>query len=168
MDLGDVEKELSKYDTPYLVLTGGEPMVHPDLEVLVRKLARKDRHITIETSGIRCIKGLACDLMSISPKLSNTGGPAEWFRPDELKKLLAEYDYQLKFVVDQPDDLDEIAACLEALGAVEPYKVYLMPQAVNRTEYIQKAPWIAESCLKTGFCFSGRLQVLLWDGRRGR
>jgi len=167
-EIEDVEKEISNYDTPYLVITGGEPMVHPDLEELVGKLARKGRHITIETSGIRSIRGLACDLMSISPKLSNAGGPKEWFRPDEIKKLLKDYDYQLKFVVDRPDDLDEIAVCLETLGTVEPYKVYLMPQASNRTEYLQKALWIAESCLKTGFSFSGRLQVMLWDGQRGR
>lgn len=164
----DVESEVSKYDTPYLVLTGGEPMVHPGFNEFVRGLAGQRRHITIETSGIRFVPGLPCDLMSISPKLSNAGGSGEWFDAEEVKKLIAAYDYQLKFVVDRPEDLDEIAGCLEALGAVEPYKVYLMPQAAGRDEYLRKAEWIAESCLKTGFCFSGRLQVMLWNGRKGR
>jgi 7-carboxy-7-deazaguanine synthase len=168
MDFEEVEKEISKYDTPYLVLTGGEPMVHPDFETFVKEISHSRRHITIETAGIRYIGGLACDLMSISPKLSNSGGPSEWFAAEEVKKLIAEYDYQLKFVVERPEDLDEIAMCLERLGAVEPYKVYLMPQAVGRSDYLQKAEWIAESCIRTGFSFSPRLQVMLWDGQRGR
>jgi len=85
-----------------------------------------------------------------------------------LKRLIGEYDYQLKFVVERPADFDEIADCLEKVGDVDPYKVYLMPQATSRTEYLERAGWIAETCLKTGFSFSPRLQIMLWDGQAGR
>ena len=112
---------------------------------------------------------LQCDLMSISPKLSNSGAGEESKRLDfdVLGKLIAEYDYQLKFVIDRPEDMDEVARCLEKLPAFDPDKVCLMAQAVNREEYIEKSKWLAEICLKRGFRFSPRLQVMLWNNKRG-
>ena len=151
-------------------------MIHSDLEDLVKVIARPEGHITIETAGIHFFPNLHCDLMSISPKLSNSTPQdpvqaaeheSKRFNLNTLKKLIQEYEYQLKFVVDKPEDLDEIAGCLEDLGLVDPYKVYLMPQATTRTEYLEKSQWLAEICLKTGFLFSPRLQVILWDNQPG-
>ena len=82
--------------------------------------------------------------------------------------MISQYNFQLKFVVDIPSDLDNIAHCLERLGSVDPYKVYLMPQAVTKAEYLEKSQWLAETCLRTGFSFSPRLQVMLWNNQPGR
>ena len=87
---------------------------------------------------------------------------------EALQQLIEAYEYQLKFVVDGPQDLDEIAACLDQLKEVNPYKVYLMPQAQTRAELVEKSQMLAEYCLQTGFAMSPRLQVLLWQGQRGR
>ena len=43
-----------------------------------------------------------------------------------------------------------------------------MPQAARRDEYIEKSRWLADFCLQTGFAFSPRLHVMLYDGQRGR
>jgi len=56
----------------YVVITGGEPMINPDLPELVQKLKKNRKHITIETAGIVFVPDMPCDLMSISPKLSNS------------------------------------------------------------------------------------------------
>jgi len=47
-------------------------------------------------------------------------------------------------------------------------KVFLMSQAVRLDEYLAKSKMTAELCKQTGFRFSPRLQVLLWDNERGR
>ncbi len=165
------------WPTPYVVITGGEPMVVEGLAELTRILAEARRHVTIETSGIAFVEGLACDLMSISPKLSNStpaeaGAAAEHearrLKMEVLQQLIEAYEYQLKFVVDNPADLDEIAACLEQLRDVHPHKVYLMPQAQTRAELVEKSRMLAEYCLQTGFAMSQRLQVMLWEGQRGK
>src|SRR6266481_2154167 len=74
----------------------------------------RDMHITIETAGT-VYKPVACDLMSISPKLANSTPrqreEGRWaaqhdrlrHQPEVLKKLMSEYEYQLKFVVSAPD-----------------------------------------------------------------
>ncbi len=171
-----VEKVLS-FETRHIIVTGGEPMVSPDLPILLKALADPSRHITVETSGIEFIADLPCDLMSISPKLSNSTPDeaksaltheAERLNIAELQKLIDAYDYQLKFVVDTPDDLDEIASCIGELDNVNPYKIMLMPQAATQAEYVGKLSMVAEICKNTGFALSPRLQVMLWDNRKGK
>jgi len=165
----------------FVVVTGGEPMINSDLPQLVQELKAADKHITIETAGIAFIPDLACDLMSISPKLSNSAPTAEdrsqkteirrqkFLRLDiaVLRELIDSYDYQLKFVVDSENDLPEIQETLEKIGNVDSENVMLMPQAVTRDELLTKSQMVADMCKRTGFAFCQRLQVLLWNNQRG-
>lgn len=155
---------VQQWNSKFIVVTGGEPMVNPDLQQLVRKLKDLDKHITIETAGVAFIAALPCDLMSISPKLSNADSA-----PEEtiLRRLIDNYEYQLKFVVDSEDDLAEIQQTIKKLGNVDSEKVMLMPQAATRDELSAKSPMVAELCKRTGFAFCHRLQVLLWNNSRG-
>lgn len=157
------------YPTHYAVVTGGEPMVHPGVEDLLSALAGRRGHVTVETAGLKFLPDQPVDLMSISPKLSNSGagGLAEAYL-DVIGQLMAAYDYQLKFVVDTPQDLGEIATVLEQLETVDPYKVYLMPQATQPGEYLEKSRWLADYCKQTGFCFGPRLHIMLWGNQKGK
>jgi hypothetical protein len=44
----------------------------------------------------------------------------------------------------------------------------LMPQATTRDELLAKSAIVADMCKQTGFVFSQRLQVLLWNNQKGR
>jgi 7-carboxy-7-deazaguanine synthase len=173
----EITRQLQSRPCNNIVITGGEPMINPELSELVRQLKALDKHITIETSGIQYIPDLQCDLMSISPKLSNSVEEVESYgtvvRGRDLNmailtKLIDSYDYQLKFVVDSPNDLDEIGQTVEELKNVDIRKVMLMPQAVTPEELIQKSPMVADLCKRTGFTFCQRLHVLLWGNEKGR
>lgn len=177
MSADQIIQRVSQHPTHYVVVTGGEPMVSADVGLLVRALHKAGFHVTVETAGIEFISDLPADLMSISPKLSNstpdnaelaTAHEQKRFCPDVVSRLIVAYDYQLKFVVDTPGDLTEIAEYLGKLDNVNPYKIYLMPQAVAVDEYIEKSRWLADYCLQTGFAFTPRLQVLLWPGQKGK
>ena len=160
----------------FVVITGGEPMVDTDLPQLVRELKAVGKHITIETAGIAYIPDMQCDLMSISPKLSNSmsdDSELAAIHKDSkldlavLEELIDNYNYQLKFVVDSGADLSEIEETIEKLANVDSEKVMLMPQASTRQGFLAKSPMVAELCKRTGYAFSQRLQVLLWDNERG-
>jgi 7-carboxy-7-deazaguanine synthase len=84
-----------------------------------------------------------------------------------LSELIEHYNYQLKFVVDSQEDIAEIQETLGKLENVDVQKVMLMPQAATRDELLSKSPMVADLCKRTGFAFSQRLQVLLWDNKRG-
>jgi len=171
-----IVQTVQQTQSKFVVITGGEPMINPDLPQLVQKLKASDRHITIETAGIAFIPALPCDLMSISPKLSNsTPDDPELAAVHEdsrldiavLRELIDNYKYQLKFVVDSKDDLPEIQQTLEEIGNVDLEKVMLMPQAKTRDELLAKSPMVADICKRTGFTFCHRLHVLLWNNERG-
>jgi 7-carboxy-7-deazaguanine synthase len=155
----------------FVVITGGEPMVNPQLPELAKALKERNKHITIETSGIHFLAGLSCDLMSISPKLSNSGQKDLLINSvylASIKQLVRRYPYQLKFVVDSADDLPEIQQMLEEIGGVSTEKVMLMPQAKTRDELFAKSPMVARMCKETGFIFCQRLHILLYDGEKGK
>ena len=159
----------------FVVVTGGEPMVNSDLPQLVQELKAADKHITIETAGIAFIPDLACDLMSISPKLSNsapTDPKLAAIHEDSrldiavLRELIDNYKYQLKFVVDSENDLPEIQETLEKTGNVDSENIMLMPQAATRDGLLAKSWMVADMCKRIGFTFSQRLQILLWNNKR--
>jgi 7-carboxy-7-deazaguanine synthase len=79
---------------------------------------------------------------------------------------MAAYDYQLKFVIAQPDDVAEAQELLRALDA-DVGKVILMPEGVDAGVLRDRAVWLAEVCKREGFRFSPRLHVELYGNQRG-
>lgn len=157
----------------HVVLTGGEPMIAPGIVELSARLHARAMHITIETAGT-VTAPVACHLMSISPKLSNSM-PEGTFRaqherlrrqPDVLRRLMDKYDYQLKFVIEREDDLNEVRSLVAEVGA-PPGRVILMPEGTSSEVLHTRGVWIAEICKQQGYRFSPRLHVDLYGNRRG-
>ena len=174
--IAKIVKAVQKWLCRFVVITGGEPMINLDLPKLVQELKAKGKHVTVETAGIVYMPDMSCDLISISPKLSNSTPEDEKLAAAHedsrldiavLRELIDNYEYQLKFVVDSQDDMPEIQQTIKKLGKVDPEKVMLMPQAATRDELLTKSPMVAEMCKSTSFAFCQRLQVLLWDNERG-
>jgi 7-carboxy-7-deazaguanine synthase len=162
----------------HVVLTGGEPMLSAELIPLAAALRERGWHVTIETAGTLYLP-VACDLMSISPKLSNSAPPPEsdprWAErharqrhaPDVIRRLLAEYDCQVKFVVDCPADCREVEAYLAEFPGIEPARVMLMPQGTEAAALAEKAAWLVPCCAAHGWAFCPRRQIEWFGGQRG-
>jgi 7-carboxy-7-deazaguanine synthase len=152
-------------------------MITPEVVRLTQILHDAGLHITIETAGT-VYAPVACDLMSISPKLSNSvphereGG--RWaaqhdrlrYQAEVLKRLTGNYAYQLKFVVTSPGDLDEINEIRNNLSA-ERERIILMPEGTSREVLRERGLWLAEVCKSNGYRYSPRLHVDLWGNKRG-
>ncbi|MEO8125733.1 MAG: 7-carboxy-7-deazaguanine synthase QueE [Bryobacteraceae bacterium] len=176
--LGGILSSVRRFWANHVVVTGGEPMIAPEIVALTEGLQRMDQHITIETAGT-VFKPVVCDLMSISPKLSNSTpdelDAGEWaerherlrIQPDVLRQLITAYpSYQLKFVVKQREDLDEIKPLVEELGA-EKSRVLLMPEGTKSSTLRERAAWIAEVCKTEGYRYCPRLHIDLYGNKRG-
>ncbi|MCX7402019.1 MAG: 7-carboxy-7-deazaguanine synthase QueE [Planctomycetia bacterium] len=175
----------------HLVVTGGEPLIFPEIVDLCWGLRQSGVHVTIETAGtvlpaIRAASaepGAIADLMSISPKLSSSGPPAttpgDWQRrhvasrrrDDVLHALMAMGPYQLKFVIDTPDDLKEACLWLDDLGIsqgrVDRDRVMFMPQGKSIEELAQTTAWLEKECRRVQIQLAPRHHIAWFGNTRG-
>ena len=166
--IDSIVEEVERYGAAHVVVTGGEPMIAPQIAELTQRLKQ---HVTIETAGT-VDANVRCDLMSISPKLANSTPEGRWAaqherlrsQPEILKRLMR-FPYQLKFVVAKPEDLAEVRAIVEGIRG-DRDRVVLMPEGVDPAVLAERSPWLVEICKKEGFRFSPRLHIELWGNRR--
>lgn len=178
LDLDTILQRVAGHAGSHVVLTGGEPMIEPEVGALTQRLKRVGYHITIETAAT-VWQEVVCDLASISPKLANStphareGGrfaashERNRINLDTIRRLITLGDYQLKFVVERPEDMDEIDVLLARLGRCSPSNVLLMPQGVTCEELARHGEWIVDVCKQRGFRYGPRLQIALFGNRRG-
>jgi len=179
MSIEEILKKISEWNCNHIVLTGGEPMIAPDLPELATVLRKQKKHITIETAGTIFSNGIPCDLASISPKLSNSTPPPErdpaWAKKHEATRLKLEvisewirnYPFHLKFVVSSDNDLIEIKSLLLNLPPVPLHQIQLMPEGIDIKTLATRSPWLVEICKREGFRFCPRLQIELFGHTRG-
>jgi 7-carboxy-7-deazaguanine synthase len=172
--LDSIVDEVNSYGASHVVITGGEPMIAPEIRELTARLAQ---HITVETAGT-VDANVRCDLMSISPKLANSTPHARdngrWadqherlrYQPEILRRLIQLYPYQLKFVITDPVDLQQVNAIVSDIGASRS-RVVLMPEGVDAALLAERGRWLADIAKREGFRMTPRLHIDLWGNRRG-
>ncbi len=175
-DWQEVLKHVLKLDCAHVVLTGGEPLLQPDIVPLSQALRSEGRFITIETAGT-VIRPVAADLMSISPKMSNSTprDASRWQERHErmrhrdcaMHDLIAAYRHQFKFVVDAPHDLQEIVDYLQRFPELDASHIWLMPQGVNADDLAARTAWLAPEATRLGFRLSPRKHIELFGHIRG-
>ncbi len=170
--------EILQYNAEHVVLTGGEPMLFAELIPLSERLRQAGYHVTIETAGTLYLP-VFCDLMSISPKLANSTPTQQqaprWVdrhertrrAPAVIRRLVAEYPYQVKFVVDQPEDCREVEDYLRDFPQIERERVLLMPQGTDADTLADKALWLEPYCDRHGLCYCPRRQIEWYGLVRG-
>jgi 7-carboxy-7-deazaguanine synthase len=176
--LDEILAEAKRHPAKHAVVTGGEPLLAPEIEALTQRLKGEGFHVTIETAAT-IFKPVECDLMSMSPKLASSTpwkrdqGKFAWMHEHSrlnvsvIEQFIARHDYQLKFVADKESDFAEVEDILERLSNVERSRVLMMPQGTTRKELQERAPWIVKLCKQHGFAYTPRLQIELWGNRRG-
>jgi 7-carboxy-7-deazaguanine synthase len=161
MTIDEILVKIREYPTRHVVLTGGEPLIHPAVTELTARLKRLAFHVTLETAGI-VYRKVRCDLLSLSPKLPRSVPGKTTFRPAILKKLIAAAKaVQVKFVVGNLDQVCRVADLLEKYPFLRPETVMLMPKAKTFAEYAKLAPDIARWALHNNLRFCPRLHLEL-------
>jgi len=174
-----IVRQAKQFPARHVVLTGGEPMIMPDVVPLCDALKAEGYHLTIETAAT-VYQPVRLDLASLSPKLSNSTpidrDAGRFARAHEQHRLNvpviqqfidAAADFQLKFVVSHEPDLEEIDAILGQVRSWEPADVLLMLEGTDAQALAERGGWVAEACKQRGFRFCPRLHIALYGNRRG-
>jgi 7-carboxy-7-deazaguanine synthase len=174
----------------HLVITGGEPLLgwqRAFPELLENDKMKDLINITFETNGTQKIHPEFGEYMkswskargdsyhsditfSVSAKLSASGEKWE----DAVKpEIVADYEQYgttyLKFVVENPDDFDEVdRAVKEYREAGLKGVVYIMPVGGVVSVYENNKFNVADECMKRGYNYSPRLHVDLWGNSWGK
>ena len=170
LSVEEILLQIEAFDCRHVVLTGGEPMLFAELIPLCAGLRAGGRHITIETAGTLYLP-LECDLMSISPKFASSGPKAaespSWsirhehtrHVPDVIRRLVGEYPYQIKFVIDERADCQEVERYLAEFPEIDRSRVLLMPQGIDRHALAERRAWLEPYCEANGLQFCPRLHI---------
>jgi 7-carboxy-7-deazaguanine synthase len=179
--VAQIVADVTKHPARHVVLTGGEPLIMPDIVELSRSLAGLGYHITVETAGT-VFQNVACDLMSISPKLADStpherdaGRFAAAHERNRLnlpvlRQLISHApDFQLKFVLSSDSELPEIQRLLSDLSPIKitPADVLLMPEGTDSLTLRSRAAWLTELCKCHGYRYCPRLHIELFGNLRG-
>ena len=172
----------------HTMVTGGGPTLHPELLKELCKIGKFYNHlVTIETEGSEFVQTSA-DCISLSPKLSNsTPRPGTWMpyadrevtekdkqqhekwrcNYEAMEQLIDNHlDYQLKPVISNKKDLEEVKKLQEILE-VPNDMVWLMPEGLVSEQLNERRVWLMELCEREGYNFTDRLHIIAYGDKRG-
>ena len=179
MAVADIVARCGQHGSRHVVVTGGEPLIMPDVVELCGALQSAGHHVTVETAAT-VYAAAPMDLASVSPKLSNStpttreGGrfavahDRQRLNVETIQRLIdGAPDFQLKFVLSTPADVAEVDDLLGRLHHWTPADVLLMPEGTDADALGARAGWIIDLCLSRGFRFCPRLHVAIFGNKRG-
>jgi 7-carboxy-7-deazaguanine synthase len=180
MSVEQILAEVLKHPARHCVLTGGEPMVAKGIRELAQALRAAGKHITIETAATVPPDGIACDLASLSPKLSNSAPdkrlPESWrqkheklrLQPRVIAEWIGRYPFQLKFVVASAKDVEEIQLLLRGISqTIPPEKILLMPEGISAEVVRSRSQELVKICRQYGYRYCSRLHIEIFGHERG-
>ena len=163
---------------PYVVFTGGEPLLYANDPILVsflEYLHQNGHRITFETNATLSVD---CEsfpvfkecIYALSVKLTNS---AESYKkrvnPDVIHSLATNSkEAFFKFSIDADSiDLALDEEIEEIISHAPDLEVYCMPVGGSKEEVEKNTEPLIEFCKAKGYSFSDRLHIRIWDQNKG-
>ena len=158
-----------------VVVTGGEPLEHPDFPELVEALKHLGLRIEVETSGVVSpdpVTAAAVDQWNVSLKLRHSGVPeARRLDPravEGFRGIPGDRVYW-KFVVGTAEDVHEVADLVQRFGLPRG-QVLLMPLTLGpggATDQRGVDELVWHACVERGYRYTPRAHAAIFGLRRG-
>jgi len=161
LTISQILNEVSKYNTPYICVTGGEPMAQSNCLKLLDSLIGAGYKVSMETSG-------SIDITPVNSKVSivmdikTPSSTEEKQNRYENLSVLQSKD-QLKFVIASRSDFDW--SC-DLLKKNQIKSEVLFSPVYESLEPVQLADWILEK--KINVRLQVQLHKILWGDQKGK
>lgn len=173
VEIDEIVARVAAFAPVGIVITGGEPLMQQGrlVELITQiKTACGPVWVEVETNGSVLPNTALIPLVNqfnVSPKLAHSGNDAALaLREDRLETFARLPSSWFKFVLGEPDQIDEVTA-LARRHRIPPDRVFLMPLGTSSEAVRTRSLWLADLCLKHGFRFSDRLHIHLYGDTRG-
>lgn len=152
---------------PNLVMTGGEPLLQqPKLAGLMSLLP--DWQFEVETNGTISPSEAFKDVqINCSPKLESSGNPLIARRREKALQDIAKFpNYWLKFVIAQPEDIEEVKTVVNIANCGDFSRVLLMNEGVVAKELSDKDIKLAKVAESLGCTITARNHIFWFGDKR--
>jgi len=162
MTIDEIIKTIKKYDTPYVTVTGGEPLAQKEVLSLLKVLADQNYEVSLETGCGLSIKEVDPRIKIILDIKTPESGEEKKNHWDNLN-LIHSKD-EIKFVLCSREDYDWAKKILNQYKLAEKCDVLFSPvyQNLNTTNL---GNWILEDQLPVRMQI--QLHKLLWGEKPG-
>jgi 7-carboxy-7-deazaguanine synthase len=171
--LEEVVTQITKFPCKRIIWTGGEPMMQQKALIVLMQLLRSidtTYFFEVETNGTYVPLpdfDALINQYNVSPKLENSGNPVRLReKPRTMQFFASNAKAGFKYVVANDSDTSEVLSLIKKYHLAA-NRVWLMPQADNRTSLETQRLAVVETCLEHGFNYSDRLHVQIWDSKKG-
>jgi 7-carboxy-7-deazaguanine synthase len=148
MTLDQIMAEVEKYNCELVELTGGEPLLQPEIYELAARLADTGHTVLIETGGHRDISRLDPRVIRIMDLKCPASGECAlnlWSNLEHLRR-----DDEVKFVIADRGDYEWALKTIREHGLEDRVKV-LISTAFGMIEAAQVVGWMLEDKLRARF-----------------
>jgi 7-carboxy-7-deazaguanine synthase len=104
MDVEDVVRQVAAFQCPTVEITGGEPLLQPDVYPLMERLLAEGRTVMLETGGHRSIADVPADVIRIVDVKCPASGESDRNHWPNLDLLTA--NDEVKFVIQDRGDYE--------------------------------------------------------------
>jgi 7-carboxy-7-deazaguanine synthase len=161
--LPQILEQVSHYATPYVTVTGGEPLAQKNCLPLLQALCDADYTVSLETSGALDISGVDPRVYRVMDLKTPGSGEVGRNRYENIDLLTA--NDQLKFVLCDRADYDWAVARLQEYKLADRCEVLFSP-VQGQLEPRTLADWILADQLPVRFQL--QLHKILWGDEPGR
>jgi 7-carboxy-7-deazaguanine synthase len=149
----DVFREIEKYPTKLIEMTGGEPLAQPNCVPFMAELVERGYEVMIETSGAFPIDDISARVRIVMDIKTPGSGELARMRWDNIKALKNGYD-EVKFVITSKADFDFAVTTAREHRLFERVPVLISP-SFKDVKNVELAEWVLES----GLPFRMQLQM---------
>lgn len=137
----DILKEVESHETPYICITGGEPLLQKEVLSLMTSLCDKDFKVSLETSGSKSIEAVDKRVKIILDVKTPDSGAANSFLNENLNWLNDSTEF--KFVICSEKDFDWSENFCRQHDLFKKYTILYSPSYAQVSE-----SWLAEKILQ--------------------
>ena len=161
--LDDILREVERYNTRYVTVTGGEPLAQKPCLDLLTRLCDADYQVSLETSGALDVRAVDSRVVKVVDIKTPASGEVDKNLDSNLQYLTSQD--QVKFVLSDRQDYDWAVALLRQQALADKCEVLFSP-VHGQLDARQLADWILADQLPVRFQI--QLHKLLWGDEPGR